>query len=401
MQSKIKIATIIGARPQFIKAATVSRAIFRHNACAEASVTEIIVHTGQHFDDNMSEVFFRELEIPNPDYNLGIGGGSHGQNTGRMLEAIEEVLIKEKPDWVLIYGDTDSTLAGALAAAKLHIPVAHVEAGLRSYNRIMPEEINRIVADQLSTILFCPTETAVKNLHKEGFPHKLSGHTRQLITNVGDVMYDAALFYGIKADKKSRIMQTLLLKPKNFVLATIHRAENTDDPTKLKGIMEALSQIAIDVPVILPLHPRTRKKLELLDSGLITHQLSSITFIDPLGYLDMVMLEKNAKVIITDSGGVQKEAYFNGVPCVTVRDETEWVELVKADANILAETIKEAIVEAFQEMKVRAIEVKRLYGDGNSAEQIVSVLLSNQVRSGNLKYEYSCLSRSSGSVSLF
>lgn len=364
----IKIVTIIGARPQFIKAATVSRSLSGYKSL----VHECIIHTGQHFDDNMSEVFFRELEIPKPDYNLGIGGGSHGQNTGRMIEAIEEVLIKEKPDWVLVYGDTDSTLAGALAAAKLHIPVAHVEAGLRSYNRIMPEEINRILADQLSTILFCPTEIAVDNLNKEGFSHKLSANTKQLITNVGDVMYDAALFYSARAEGKSRIMQSLRLEPKNFVLATFHRAENTDDPIRLGGIMEALNQIAIEIPVILPLHPRTRKKLELLDFG-------HITFIDPLGYLDMVMLEKNAKVIITDSGGVQKEAYFYGVPCVTVRDETEWVELVAAGANLIAGTDKESIVEAFQKMKDKTIGTKRLYGDGNSAMQIVSALMPKQV----------------------
>ena len=293
----IKITTIIGARPQFIKAAMVSRAI-GHDSYSNNPfpISESIVHTGQHFDDNMSEVFFRELELPKPDYNLGIGGGTHSQNTGRMIEAIEEVLVKEKPDWVLVYGDTDSTLAGALAAAKLHIPVAHVEAGLRSYNRIMPEEINRILTDQLSTVLFCPTETAVDNLDKEGFPHKLSANTRQLITNVGDVMYDAALFYGAKAEEKSRIMQSLGLEPKNFVLATIHRAENTDDPIRLGGIMAALNQIAKEITVILPLHPRTRKKLELLDSAIIAHQSSVITFIDPLGYLDMVEMGKNAKL---------------------------------------------------------------------------------------------------------
>jgi len=363
--------TIIGARPQFIKAATVSRAIERYGS----DITEVIVHTGQHFDDNMSGVFFRELEIPRPDYNLAIGGGSHGQNTGRMIEAVEGVLFKEEPDWMLVYGDTDSTLAGALAAAKLHIPVAHVEAGLRSYNRRMPEEINRILADQLSTILFCPTDTSVENLKNEGFPHKLTTDNRQLITNVGDVMYDAALFYAGKSEQKSRIMQGLGLEAKNFVLATIHRAENTDDPVRLSGIMAALNHIARDIPVILPLHPRTRKKLGMSDNataGKPCIDSCAPCIIDPLGYLDMVMLEKNARVIITDSGGVQKEAYFHGVPCVTVREETEWMELVKAGANCLARTSKATICEAFQKMQHKVIEPKRLYGDGDSSTKIVS-----------------------------
>jgi len=377
----IKIATIIGARPQFIKAATVSRALrLSSSTISHSPITEVIIHTGQHFDDNMSEVFIRELEIPRPDYNLGIGGGSHGQNTGRMIEALENVLLQEKPDWVLVYGDTDSTLAGALAAAKLHLPVAHVEAGLRSYNRGMPEEINRILADQLSMILFCPTETAVKNLQNEGFPHKLSVNTRQLLINVGDVMYDAALYYAAMSEKKSRILQILRLTSGQFVLATIHREENTEESARLAGIMEALNQIAAEIPVIMPLHPRTRKKLKLSDSGTVDHRFPAITFIDPLGYLDMVMLEKNAKVIITDSGGVQKEAYFHGVPCVTVRDETEWVELVEAGGNRLAGTDKEAIFRAFQEMEDRPVETEKLYGDGDGAGKIVSVLMSSQIK---------------------
>ena len=364
----IKIVTIIGARPQFIKAATVSRTISEHNLSSSAPLFhETIIHTGQHFDDNMSEVFFRELDIPKPDYNLGIGGGSHGRNTGRMIEAIEGVLMAKQPDWVLVYGDTDSTLAGALTAAKLHIPVAHVEAGLRSYNRIMPEEINRIVADQLSTILFCPTETAVRNLKKEGFPHRLSRRGVQRIENVGDVMYDAALFYAARAEEKSRILQMLGLAHKGFVLATIHRAENTDDPVQLKNIMTALNQIATEMPVVLPLHPRTKQKLVLAN-------FSAITFIDPLGYLDMVMLEKNARVIITDSGGVQKEAYFHGVPCVTVRDETEWVELVETGVNVLAGTDRKRIVDSFKELEGKVFETRTLYGNGNSSEQIIAVL---------------------------
>ncbi|WP_024335377.1 non-hydrolyzing UDP-N-acetylglucosamine 2-epimerase [Desulfotignum balticum] len=375
----MKITTIIGARPQFIKAATVSRAIAQQAQTGQQAtpVEETIIHTGQHFDANMSEVFFQELDIPKPDYNLGIGGGSHGRNTGRMIEAIEDVLVREHPDWVLVYGDTDSTLAGALAAAKLHIPVAHVEAGLRSFNRIMPEEINRIVADQLSTLLFCPTRTAEENLGKEGFPHQLTAQTRQTVLNVGDVMYDAALYYGDRAQEKSRIMQPLALSPKAFVLATIHRAENTDNPERLQNIMTALNRIASEMPVVLPLHPRTKQKLVLAD-------FSAVTFIDPLGYLDMVMLEKNARVIITDSGGVQKEAYFHGVPCVTVRDETEWVELVSAGVNYLAGGKKKNIVQAFQKMRDHVFDIENLYGNGSSARLIVEYL-SSYSKAENLK----------------
>lgn len=367
----IKIATIIGARPQFIKAASVSRAIAQNADANQAHlITETIIHTGQHYDANMSEVFFRELDIPEPDYNLGIGGDSHGRNTGRMIEAIEDVLVKEQPDRVLVYGDTDSTLAGALAAAKLHIPVAHVEAGLRSYNRSMPEEINRIVADQLSTMLFCPTRTAVENLEKEGFPHRLTAHTMQVMTNVGDVMYDAALYYGDRAEEKSRIIHTLALKPKDFVLATIHRAENSDDPVRLQNIMAALNRIAGEMPVVLPLHPRTKKKLVVKD-------FPTVSFIDPLGYLDMVMLEKNARVIITDSGGVQKEAYFHGVPCVTVRDETEWLELVEAGANALTGANSNKIISAFHKMQNKRISTEILFGDGNCSGKILSALTGN------------------------
>jgi UDP-GlcNAc3NAcA epimerase len=367
----MKITTIIGARPQFIKAATVSRAIAQQAQTGHQAtpIKETIIHTGQHFDANMSEVFFRELDIPKPDYNLGIGGGSHGRNTGRMIEAIEEVLFREQPHWVLVYGDTDSTLAGALAAAKLHIPVAHVEAGLRSFNRIMPEEINRIVADQLSTLLFCPTRTAVTNLEKEGFPHQLTARTRQTVVNVGDVMYDAALYYGDRAQEKSRIMQTLALAAKAFVLATIHRAENTDNPERLLNVMAALNRIAAEIPVVLPLHPRTKQKLVPAD-------FPAVTFIDPLGYLDMVLLEKNARIIVTDSGGVQKEAYFHGVPCVTVRDETEWVELVEANANIIAGSKSEKIIQAYEKSKQVNFTAKELYGNGQSSEKIIKSILS-------------------------
>ena len=381
----MKIATIIGARPQFIKASTISRAIARHNARISSDqqlidnssqITETIIHTGQHFDDNMSQVFFDELEIPRPDYHLGISGGGHGSMTGAMLEKLEPLLEEIKPDWVLVYGDTNSTLAGALAAAKLHIPVAHVEAGLRSYNRRMPEEINRIVADQLSTILFCPTETAVNNLKAEGFPHKLAADKSQQTVNVGDVMYDAALFYSAMAEEKSRIVRDLGLTPKGYVLATVHRAENTDDPERLAAIIKGLGKAAQKMPVILPLHPRTKKKLDTLDPGLVAHCSSLITIIDPLGYLDMVMLEKNAAVIATDSGGVQKEAYFHGVPCVTLRDETEWTELVESGWNRLAPPDNADIAGSV----LGAVDSKghdvRPYGEGNAADLIVQNLIS-------------------------
>lgn len=314
------VLTIVGARPQFIKAAVVSRALR-----AQPGVREVLVHTGQHYDDNMSRVFFEELEIPEPDYHLGIGGGTHGQNTGRMLEALEEVLLQERPDWVLVYGDTDSTLAGALAAAKLHIPVAHVEAGLRSFNRRMPEEINRVLTDHVSDLLFAPTEVAVRNLLREGIPS-------EKIHLVGDVMYDAALYYGEKAERESQVLRRLGLVPKGYVLATLHRAENTDDPERLRVVLQALAQVNKEVPVVLPVHPRTRKRAEAFG---LDHLLGEVLAIEPVGYLDMVMLEKNARVIATDSGGVQKEAFFHRVPCVTLREETEWVELVELGWNRL------------------------------------------------------------------
>ncbi len=367
-----KIATIVGARPQFIKAAPVSRAFSQRRA-----LEEILIHTGQHFDPNMSEIFFEELQIPKPDYNLGIGGGSHGQNTGRMLEKIEEVLLAEKPDLVLVYGDTDSTLAGALAATKLHFPVAHVEAGLRSYNRRMPEEINRILVDQLSTFLFCPTEIAVNNLHGEGFPHVLRAATpiqRQIVCNVGDVMYDAARYYADKAQQKSTVLDQLGLDTGGFILATVHRAENTDDPERLALILEGFNQVAGMMPVIMPIHPRTRKMLKTLGSEIAACCSSHIKFVDPLGYLDMVMLEKHAAVIATDSGGVQKEAYFHGVPCVTLREETEWVELIELGWNRLAPPGKANIAESI----TAAVGVKGQagspYGQGFAAAEIVKML---------------------------
>ncbi len=294
----IKVVTIVGARPQFIKASAVSRVIRDLHG---GSVEEFIVHTGQHYDENMSKVFFDELDIPAPFLNLGIGGGGHGAMTGRMLISIEEVLLSVKPDWVLIYGDTNSTLAGALAASKLNIPVAHVEAGLRSFNMRMPEEINRILSDRVSTLLFCPTDAAVKNLFREGLT---TG-----VTNVGDVMYDVALYYKARAQSQSTIQKRLGLQ-NDFALVTCHRAENTDDPNRLRSIMIALSEIAERIPVVFPVHPRTRKLVN--DYGLAMY-LDRLIICDPLPFLDMIALEQESRMILTDSGGVQKEAFFYGI----------------------------------------------------------------------------------------
>ena len=360
---KIKIVTIVGARPQFIKAAAVSRALRPF-----ADVREILVHTGQHYDDNMSEVFFRELDISEPQYHLGIGSGSHGLQTGRMLEAIEAVLIAERPHGVVVYGDTNSTLAGALAAAKLNLLNAHVEAGLRSFNRRMPEETNRVVADHVAELLFVPTVTAKRNLLSEGV-------SESAIYLVGDVMYDAALYYGSKAERESRILRRLALKPKTYVLATVHRAENTDDPTCLRILFDGLEQVSRDVPIILPLHPRTRQALER--EGMLSRVARDMTLIDPVGYLDMVMLERNARLVVTDSGGVQKEAFFYQVPCVTLRGETEWVELIELGWNRLAPpvsatSITNAVSEALGKFPTLTANP---YGDGHSAEKIAQTLI--------------------------
>lgn len=353
----MKIITVVGARPQFIKAATVSRAL-RTN-CPE--LLEILVHTGQHYDAGMNDVFFDELDIPRPDYNLDIGGGTHGQNTGRMIEQIEAVLIGEKPDWTLVYGDTDSTLAGTLAAVKLHIPVAHVEAGLRSFNRRMPEEINRVLTDHMANLLFTPTHVATRNLVNEGID-------RDKMRQVGDVMYDAALYYGTRAEQHSRILEALELTPRHYILATVHRAENTDDPRCLKRIMAGLATSRL--PIILPLHPRTRKRL-----GEFSLELPSVVKgTEPVGYLDMVMLEKNSALVVTDSGGVQKEAYFHRVPCLTLREETEWVELVSAGANHLVGTDPETIAS---ELEKRVRDTRGfgmdLYSNNDAAEKISDV----------------------------
>ena len=353
----MKIVTVLGARPQFIKAATVSRAL------ANAGITERIIHTGQHFDKNMSEIFFREMEIPPAHYNLEINSLGHGAMTGRMLEKVEEVLLKEKPDAVLVYGDTNSTLAGALAAAKLRIPVAHVEAGLRSFNMAMPEEINRILTDRVSTILFCPTTVAVKNLKKEGFD-KFDCQIEQ----PGDVMFDALKYYGKKAENVSQVLQKEKLTGKEFALATIHREENTNNPKRLRAIVDALNTINKTVTVVLPLHPRTRSYLD-------SHKIKlDVTLLDPVGYFDMLMLLRNCRMVFTDSGGLQKEAYLSAKFCVTLRDQTEWTELVKAGANVLVGADTRKILGAFRKNRKKAVVVKPLYGRGDAADKIAKRL---------------------------
>lgn len=350
----MKIVTVLGARPQFIKAATVSRAL------REERIEEIIVHTGQHFDRNMSEVFFEEMEIPHPNYNLEIAGLSHGAMTGRMLEQVENVLLKEKPDCVLVYGDTNSTLAGALAASKLHIPVAHVEAGLRSFEMKMPEEINRILTDRISRYLFCPTTTAVKNLKNEGFESFPSE-----IIQSGDVMYDAVLFYKERINEKSTIIKSAELEGEPFVLATIHRAENTDDLSRLRSLCEALNQIHSEHKVVLPIHPRTRAILH--KNNIQVH----FNLINPVGYFDMLALLENCTMVMTDSGGLQKEAYFFSKYCITLRDQTEWVELVEANVNTLAGADANLILETYHKNLGKSFHTSSaLYGDGHASNLI-------------------------------
>ncbi len=362
----LRITTVVGARPQFVKAAAVSRAIAAHNAAGpDRPIEERIVHTGQHYDDNMSRVFFDELRIPPPAVNLQVGSGPHGAQTAAMLERIESLLESDRPDWLLVYGDTNSTLAGALAAAKLHVPVAHVEAGLRSFNRRMPEEINRVVADCLAALLLCPTSVAAANLAREG--------VRRGVHAVGDVMYDSVLFNAKLAQQAGGGPARLGLAPRSYYLATVHRAENTDDPARLAGILDAFSRL--DRPIVLPLHPRTRKTLGAELDRLAGH----VRVIDPAPYLDMLMLERDARLVLTDSGGVQKEAYWFAVPCVTLRDETEWVELVEAGCNRLAGADPAAILSAVAAFESAGASLPPdrpadLYGDGRAAEKIVRLL---------------------------
>lgn len=347
----MKIVTVVGARPQFIKAAPVSRALRRRHV-------EILVHTGQHYDENMSAVFFDELDLPAPDHHLGVGSGGHGVQTGAMLAKLEPILQAERPDWLLVYGDTNSTLAGALAAAKLRVPVAHVEAGLRSFNRAMPEEINRVLVDHLADRLFCPSQTAVENLTAEGI--------RRGVQLVGDVMADALTEAAGRARQKSTILARLGLSSGAYSLATVHRAENTDDLGRLARILAALS--ALDETVIFPVHPRTRKAL-----GALAGPGPNVRLIEPVGYLDLVRIAAEARLILTDSGGLQKEAYWLGVPCLTLRDETEWVETVRAGWNVLVGTHTEVILEKARTL-VRPAARPPLYGDGRAAERIAASL---------------------------
>jgi UDP-GlcNAc3NAcA epimerase len=353
----MKLVTIVGARPQFIKCAPVSRELRK-------VATEVLVHTGQHYDDNMSHLFFRELDIPKPDYNLGVGSGPHGAQTGEMLKLIEEVLLKELPDYVMVFGDTNSTLAGALAAAKLHIPVAHVEAGLRSFNRQMPEEINRVIADHLSSLLLCPTETAVKNLVQEGITDR--------VELVGDVMYEALLNNSQIAESRSTILAQLNLQPQEYFVVTVHRAENTEDGGRLQSILVALQELSAIYPVIWPVHPRTRKVLESHYQSLQISQ--SLHLIDPVSYLDMLVLEKRSHVILTDSGGVQKEAYWFGVSCVTLRDETEWPETLESGWNVLAGSDSKRITKSVIEAKPGDLPTGA-HGNGKVANKIVALIL--------------------------
>ena len=370
----MRILTILGARPQFIKAATISRAIrvFNQGNPTEL-VSEVIVHTGQHFDANMSEVFFQQLDIPSPTHNLGVAGLDHGAMTGRMLEGIETLIKQEKPDWVLVYGDTNSTLAGALAASKLHIPLAHVEAGLRSHNLAMPEEINRVLTDRVSTILFCPTQTAVDNLKAEGYPFALPEKRHQVIQNVGDVMYDATLHYRDLA-RQHVSLDKWQLEEDGYALCTLHRAENTDDPDRLANILAALREISAHCPVLLPLHPRTRN---LLTKAGKQDWLVGIKVIDPVPYLEMQRLEMGARIILTDSGGIQKEAFFHGVPCITLRDETEWIETVSLGWNQIVGANQRKIVEAVSNMKKPSIEKSSPYGDGQAVQLILKSLIAH------------------------
>lgn len=348
------ITTILGARPQFIKAAAVSRAIACHGGLRES-----IVHTGQHYDPSMSDVFFNEMDIPRPHHQLAVGGGTHGAMTGEQLKQIESILLAQRPDCVLVYGDTNSTLAGALAAVKLHIPVAHVEAGLRSFNRHMPEEVNRVLTDHMAQLHFAPTETACRHLRKEG----ISGKGVHLS---GDVMMDAAIFYGSRA-RKPAWFDELAVEAGEFLLCTIHRAENTDRPARLNSIFEGLAHSTR--PIVLPLHPRTRKMLDQL--GL--EPASRIHLVEPVGYLEMAWLESNCAAIVTDSGGVQKEAFFHGKPCITLRDETEWTELVELGANTLVGADAQRIAQCINQPH-EGVPDAEIYGDGNAAQFIAKIL---------------------------
>ncbi len=377
----MKIVTVIGARPQIIKAAALSRAIKMHYA---NEIQEVIVHTGQHYDDNMSQVFFDELGIPSPDYNLHVGSASHGVQTARMTEGIEDILIKEQPDFIVLYGDTNSTLAGAVAAAKIHVPIAHVEAGLRSFNKSMPEEINRIVCDHCSTLLFSPTRAGVENLKREGFP--IDNEPPYTIDNpkvyhCGDIMYDNSLHFAEVAETKTNIIRQLGLEDTPFILATVHRNANTDEPTRFHAIFSALIELSKESLIVLPLHPRTSK---LLKTNLVKEKQeqlfksSNIKIIPPVSFLEMIALERHTRLVMTDSGGVQKEAYFFKKPSIILRPETEWVEIVQTGNAILADADEGRILAAWRHFKSHPhTDFPAIFGDGQASVFILEQLLKS------------------------
>lgn len=378
----MKLVTIIGARPQIIKAAALSRAVrhFQH------PVHEVIVHTGQHYDANMSDVFIQELDIPPPDYNLGVGSGAHGKQTAAMIEGIEQILIDEKPDWLVVYGDTNSTLAAAVAASKLHVPIAHIEAGLRSFNKSMPEEINRILCDHVSTILFSPTAAGLQNLVREGFKLNDAPYSADHpgIFHCGDLMYDNSLYFSAVAEERTSIFSQLKLGGSPYILATIHRNANTDEAVRLNRIFETLTHISDTYHrrIILPLHPRTRKMMESLLNSDVKSMLekSSVEIIEPASFLEMIVLEKNAEMVITDSGGVQKEAYYFHKPCIILRPETEWIELVENGCARICDADPVKIEEAFRYFSSAKLNYPPIFGDGHAAEFILQSLWLNRIK---------------------
>ena len=379
----MKIITIIGARPQIIKAAAISRAIHTH---FKDQITELIVHTGQHYDDNMSAIFFTEMGIPAADYNLSVGSGNHGAQTAKMMEGIETILLKERPDALLVYGDTNSTLAGALAAAKIHIPVVHIEAGLRSYNKSMPEEINRITCDHCSTLLFSPTNQGISNLVKEGFSttkHSKASIDHTLVFKTGDIMFDNSMYFSSIANEKQGLVEKLQLTPGEFILCTIHRDSNTDKPEHLNQIIRGLLQIQqiSNQVLVLPLHPRTRKKMTELLEPAVAEELqdnSRIQVIDPAGFLDMISLESRCSMVITDSGGVQKEAFFFKKPCIILREQTEWVEIVENGNALLVGSSEEKLIEAYHQLTTKKdYTYPPFFGDGHASEEICRLMLEH------------------------
>ncbi|MDX2286247.1 MAG: UDP-N-acetylglucosamine 2-epimerase (non-hydrolyzing) [Bacteroidia bacterium] len=370
----MKLMSVVGARPQFVKLAPLLKAIDRVNASGAAQIEHVTVHTGQHYDKDMSDIFFEELEIPHAEYNLGVGSGRHGVQTARMLEGIEDLLISWQPDWVIIFGDTNSTLAAAVAAAKLHIPIAHIEAGLRSFNRRMPEEINRIASDHLSDLLLAPTPTAVDNLTREG----LAGKT--VLT--GDIMYDTVLHNRTLAERKSDVLERLGLTPGSYAVATVHRAENTNDPQRLAHLLDTFNHVAESLyPIVFPIHPRTKHLLPQILPDWAPHE--RLHLIAPLGYLDMLRLTASARLAFTDSGGLQKEAMFLNCPCITLRDETEWVETVQVGANVITSADPERILEAVHHWEARLAEgpadfsaqTGPYFGHGDAADIILHSVL--------------------------